>query len=432
MIEEPFYVVDLGIVASQLARWRAAFPRVHPYYAVKCNPDPVIVQTLASLGCNFDCASRGEIEIVQRIAKDLPSEIPAPDIIFANPCKPRGHIIDAVCRGVRITTFDNIAEIHKCASVSKHIQLILRIITDDSGSQCRLSSKFGAPKQHWRDLLGEAKKAGLQVVGVSFHVGSGCRDASRYEMALRDAKELFELAETEYGFNMTILDIGGGFPGETHSLWNPATAFGDPTADMRGHRRKPTMMQDIPTIRESGLQDLDEELLLDDEDDDDDDIEGNDPKESPEEKETQFMYFNEIAAAVAPMLDEMFPASSGVKIIAEPGRYLVAASSTLVASVVSVRNNLTDSKLTAEGISDKTASENVFLVTRDEEDEIVQETAQALRREDNSIMDTLVDELTEYSVRYARANLSQQEVDVYLDNIKTSDTEVSYREVSSV
>jgi hypothetical protein len=69
-IEDPFYVVDLGIVASQLARWRAAFPRVVPYYAVKCNPDPVVVRLLASLGCNFDCASRGEIELVR--------EFPAP------------------------------------------------------------------------------------------------------------------------------------------------------------------------------------------------------------------------------------------------------------------------------------------------------------------------------------------------------------------
>lgn len=223
MIEDPFYVVDLGIVASQLARWRAAFPRVIPYYAVKCNPDPVIVRTLASLGCNFDCASRGEISIVQSISAELPEGIPKPDIIFANPCKGRGHIIDAVCRGVKCMTFDNVAEIYKCASVSKRIQLILRIITDDSGSQCRLSSKFGAPRQHWKELLGEAKKAGLEVVGVSFHVGSGCRDATRYEMALRDAKDLFELAEREFGFKMNILDIGGGFPGETHSLWNPAT-----------------------------------------------------------------------------------------------------------------------------------------------------------------------------------------------------------------
>ena len=220
-IEDPFYIVDLGIVSTQLARWRAAFPRVIPYYAVKCNPDPAIVRTLMSLGCNFDCASRNEIEIVQQISQTLPNKISQPEIIYANPCKQKGHIIDAVCRGVRLMTFDNVAEIHKCAAVSKKIQLIMRIITDDSGSQCRLSSKFGAPPQHWSTLLSEAKKCGLDVVGVSFHVGSGCRDATRYEMALKDCKELFDMAKKEFGFDMKLLDIGGGFPGETHSLWSP-------------------------------------------------------------------------------------------------------------------------------------------------------------------------------------------------------------------
>lgn len=220
-IEDPFYIVDLGIVTTQLARWRAAFTRVVPYYAIKCNPDPAIVRTLMSLGCNFDCASRGEITLVQQISSTLPDDVPRPEIIYANPCKGRGHVIDAVCRGVRMMTFDNVAEIQKCASVSKKIQLIMRIITDDSGSQCRLSSKFGAPPQHWPILLAEAKRCGLDVVGVSFHVGSGCRDATRYEMALRDCKNLFEMAKRDYGFEMTLLDIGGGFPGETHSLWNP-------------------------------------------------------------------------------------------------------------------------------------------------------------------------------------------------------------------
>ncbi len=220
-IEDPFYIVDLGIVTTQLARWRAAFPRVVPYYAVKCNPDPAIVRTLMSLGCNFDCASRGEIALVQHISQALPPDVPRPEIIYANPCKGRGHVIDAVCRGVRMVTFDNVAEVQKCASVSRKIQLIMRIITDDSGSQCRLSSKFGAPPQHWPILLAEAKRCGLEVVGVSFHVGSGCRDATRYEMALKDCKELFEMAKRDYGFEMNLLDIGGGFPGETHSLWNP-------------------------------------------------------------------------------------------------------------------------------------------------------------------------------------------------------------------
>lgn len=429
-IEDPFYIVDLGIVTTQLARWRAAFPRVVPYYAVKCNPDPAIVRTLMSLGCNFDCASRGEIELVQQISRTLPSEIPAPEIIYANPTKQRGMVIDAVCRGVRMVTFDNVAEIQKCANISKKIQLIMRIITDDSGSQCRLSSKFGAPPQHWPKLLAEAKRCGLEVVGVSFHVGSGCRDATRYEMALKDCKQLFEMAKRDYGFVMTILDIGGGFPGETHSLWNPAKAFGDPTAQERdinalpSHRRKPTAMEDIPAINE-------EEDLEDEEEDEEDEIEKKEGKEpgaeddesSEEERGREFMYFNEIAEAVSPMLDELFPPSSGVKIIAEPGRYLVAASATLVASVVSVRANRTDDKVPVQAISDTAAAENVFLVTRAEEDEIVEGHARVLEQEENPIIETLVEELADYSQRYARTNLSQQEVDVYLDNYQAHETE---------
>ena len=214
-------------------------------------------------------------------------------------------------------------------------------------------------------------------------------------------------------------------------------AFGDPTAEERdpevvpGHRRKPTVMEDIPSIREEEEEDDAGEDLPDD------GKEGKDPKElvdeeSEDAKENQYMYFNEIAAAVAPMLDEMFPPSSGVRIIAEPGRYLVAAAATLVASVVSIRANATTDKVPTQGISDKTASENVFLVTRGEEDEIVQETARALERDENPIMDTLLEELADYSQRYARANLSQQEVDVYLDDVEAGDTGVFLREAPTV
>jgi ornithine decarboxylase len=37
---------------------------VEPFYAVKCNPDPVIVRLIATLGCGFDCASMSEIDFV--------------------------------------------------------------------------------------------------------------------------------------------------------------------------------------------------------------------------------------------------------------------------------------------------------------------------------------------------------------------------------
>lgn len=36
--EDPFFVMDLGVVVYQYYNWCRHFPRVQPYYAVKCNP----------------------------------------------------------------------------------------------------------------------------------------------------------------------------------------------------------------------------------------------------------------------------------------------------------------------------------------------------------------------------------------------------------
>ena len=38
--------------------WMRLFPNVTPFYAVKCNSDPVLVKVLAELGAGFDCASK--------------------------------------------------------------------------------------------------------------------------------------------------------------------------------------------------------------------------------------------------------------------------------------------------------------------------------------------------------------------------------------
>jgi diaminopimelate decarboxylase len=312
-------------------------------------------------------------------AQDLPRK---PDIIFANPCKARSHLVEAVCKGVRMVTFDNATEVAKCAAVSKKIQLILRIITDDRGSQCRLSSKFGAPRNKWRPLLAAAKTHGLQVVGVSFHVGSGCRDAGRYHAALRDAREIFDMAH-EYGMhNMHILDIGGGFPGETYSIWNPA--------------------------------DIDEEV--------DEEIKQREGKQSPTNEnadDERFMFFTEIAQEVAPVIDELFPENSGVRVIGEPGRYFVAASATLCCSVIASRNNGMDKNFEPEAINDKQVATAMDNMSRQEERELVRARGHSLteRELNDTVMLTIQEELADYSKLYASQQLAQQEVDVYNDSL---------------
>jgi diaminopimelate decarboxylase len=42
-----------------------------------------------------------------------------------------------------------------------------------------------------------------------------------------------------------------------------------------------------------------------------------------------FLCFSEIAEEICPILDRLFSLEAGIRIIAEPGRYMVAAAATL-------------------------------------------------------------------------------------------------------
>ena len=71
-----------------------------------------------------------------------------------------------------------------------------------------------SPVDEAKHLLEVAKFLGLDVAGVSFHVGSGCGDAAAYRIALEHSMRVFDEA-AELGFPpLHIVDLGGGFPGE--------------------------------------------------------------------------------------------------------------------------------------------------------------------------------------------------------------------------
>ena len=38
-----FFVVDLSTVINQYRKWIEYLPRIKPYYAVKCNPDDLLI-----------------------------------------------------------------------------------------------------------------------------------------------------------------------------------------------------------------------------------------------------------------------------------------------------------------------------------------------------------------------------------------------------
>ena len=204
--DEPFYIVDLDKVEEQYIKWVNYLPDIQPYFAVKSNPDNIIINMLAKLGCNFDCASKSELENALSIVNN-------PDrIIFANPCKVSSHLIFARENQISKMTFDSIEELEKIYKIYPAAQIILRICVDDTNSKCKFNSKFGCQLYNIPKIFERIKSLQMNLVGFSFHVGSGCSDPTSYYNAIKDCKESYKLSQ-DFGFKINIIDIGGGFPG---------------------------------------------------------------------------------------------------------------------------------------------------------------------------------------------------------------------------
>ncbi|KAI0281309.1 pyridoxal-dependent decarboxylase [Russula brevipes] len=171
-------------------------------------PDPYVLRLLAALGTGFDCASNGEIVQVLRLG------VGSERIIFANPCKAVSFIKTAAKHGVDTMTFDNADELYKVARANPTAKLVLRILTNDSKSLCRLGLKFGTPLVAVPGLLAIARYLGLDVIGISFHVGSGCYDPSAFSDAVRCARAAFDMGLAA-GYKFSLLDVGGGFEDTT-------------------------------------------------------------------------------------------------------------------------------------------------------------------------------------------------------------------------
>lgn len=211
---------DLRRIRDAWLEWQAELPGVRPFYAVKCNPDPTLLQTLsdASAGrIGFDCASPREIDAVLAIE----GASAARDIVYAHPCKHPADIEHAVRQGVRLTTFDSVHELGKLGRAGLRRALLRVVVPQGPGAppaaRVDLGAKYGADAYvEAATLLDAASACGVDVVGVSFHVGSACTDTSAFDRAVRAAAHVLALLEggcsgCSGGSGPHIMDIGGGF-----------------------------------------------------------------------------------------------------------------------------------------------------------------------------------------------------------------------------
>jgi ornithine decarboxylase len=218
-LRDPTLVVDLDVVEHGYLSLQRALPLTKIYYAIKANPAPEVIRRLAPLGCHFDTASQGEIDLCLSLGV-------APERIgYGNTIKKRAEIAHAFAKGVRLFAFDSQAELEKLAELAPGSQVFCRILVDCLGADWPLSKKFGCTPRLGLDLLTRARELGLDPVGVSFHVGSQQTDPSAWEPVIGQVAEMFRTLSGR-GIDLRLINIGGGFPSRYRTEVPPLEAYG--------------------------------------------------------------------------------------------------------------------------------------------------------------------------------------------------------------
>lgn len=201
----PLLVLSLEQVEKNYDILREHIPQLKIHYAMKANPDLHILDLLINKGACFDVASDGEIRTLSQLG------VSGDRMIYANPIKLDAGF--AACRdaGVYRMTYDSESEIKKIAEHCPGATVLLRLRIDNAQAHVDLNKKFGCPRERALELMLKAKKAGLDVAGVAFHVGSQTVAADPYFHAMDITKDLMTEAR-KAGLTMRVLDIGGGFP----------------------------------------------------------------------------------------------------------------------------------------------------------------------------------------------------------------------------
>ncbi len=237
----PLLVIDCAAIRRQYRSLSAALPGVGLFYALKPLPDAAVVATLRALGAGFDVATTGEIELIraQRVAPGR--------CIHTHPIKRDADIRAALGFGIRTFVADNPDEIRKFERYRDRAELLLRVSFRNPAAVVDLSRKFGCEPGAVPPLLELARKLGVRVKGLSFHVGSQVADPGRYVEAIDTCRELMSHSAERGLAQLEVLDIGGGFPIPYGGGGEPIARFCRPI-----RRELATLPEHVRVIAEPG------------------------------------------------------------------------------------------------------------------------------------------------------------------------------------
>lgn len=203
--ETPFFLLDLDRVKAKYREIRDSVEGVQVFYAIKANDHPAILRLLAAEGSCFEVSSVYELEALQAIG------VPADCIASFNPIKAPKFIAALGAYGSTLMAVDSYEELEKMAALAPNAEVAIRLNVENEGSDWPLDDKFGVEPFEAVPLLQRARELRLTPAGLTFHVGSQCRNAASWDAAIGRCAQVWQQAGTA-GIELRVLSLGGGIP----------------------------------------------------------------------------------------------------------------------------------------------------------------------------------------------------------------------------
>jgi diaminopimelate decarboxylase len=196
-------------------------------FAMKANSNLAVMRVLANLGSGFDIVSGGELRRVIAAGGD-PRQC-----VFAGVAKTEEEIEFALRKGIysfnvesepEIIRINRIAaRLKKIASIAVRINPNIDAHTHSKITTGTYEDKFGIQFEHVEGVYARARKLkNLRLRGVQMHIGSQLTSVSPYESAVKKVTPLVKRLAAKY--KLEFFSPGGGLG----IVYNPALASGSP------------------------------------------------------------------------------------------------------------------------------------------------------------------------------------------------------------
>lgn len=204
-LRTPVMVIDLEQVQSDLNLLKKHFSQYRIYYAVKSNPDPMVIQQVKNCGVGFEVAS------IQETTTVLQAGVSSHQIVCFHPIKSPELIRYLFQHGIRTMAVDSLEEIDKLATYAPKSEVVIRFVVCNEGSIFPLNNKFGAEWHEIELLIAAIIKSGLKYAGLTIHVGSQCLILDTWKKAIDSVSALKDYLNAQ-GYRTELLSLGGGLP----------------------------------------------------------------------------------------------------------------------------------------------------------------------------------------------------------------------------